>query len=115
MPSSCLGCVGLCPFTPYFCYYLCIMIDLYTAIDLMREYSKKNISFSFTFMSCNLSAGKSEGVVEVHHARLLKRESEKYHKHAEMVEKYLNLDTMTSRHFYQPLLMTLNGEKVLLQ
>lgn len=95
--------------------YLCNMIDLYAALDRMRELSRQHIPFSFTFMSCNLSDSTSEGVVEVHHARLLKRESEKYHKHAEMVEKYLNLDTMKSRHFYQPLLMTLNGEKVILQ
>lgn len=91
------------------------MIDLYKAIERMRELSAKHIPFSFTFMSCNLADGKSEGVVEVRHARLLKRESEKYHKRAEMVEKYLNLDTMSSRHFYQPLLMSFNGEKVVLQ
>lgn len=81
----------------------------------MRRLSKLKIPFSFTFMSCNLSDGKSDGIVEVKKARLLQRQSEKYHKHADIVEKYMDLDTMTARQFYQPLLMTFNGIQVILQ
>ena len=81
----------------------------------MRRLSKLKIPFSFTFMSCNLSDGKSDGIVEVKKARLLQRQSEKYHKHADIVEKYMDLDTMTARQFNQPLLMTFNGNQVILQ
>lgn len=81
----------------------------------MRRLSKLKIPFSFTFMSCNLSDGKSDGIIEVKKARLLQRQSEKYHKHADIVEKYMDLDTMTARQFYQPLLMTFNGIQVILQ
>ena len=81
----------------------------------MRRLSKLKIPFSFTFMSCNLTDGRSEGIVEVKKARLLQRQSEKYHQHADIVEKYIDLDTMKARQFYQPLLMTFNGIQVILQ
>lgn len=80
----------------------------------MRELSEKGKTFSFSFMSCNLTDGSSEGVIEVLHGRLLSRENERHHRHAEYVERYINLDTMKTRRFYQPLLMTFNGEKVTL-
>lgn len=90
-------------------------MDLYEAIHEMRRLSKLKKTFSFTFMSCNLTDGKSDGIVEVKRARLLKRQSEKYHKNADIVEKYMDLDTMQARQFYQPLLMTFNGIQVTLQ
>lgn len=94
--------------------YFCDM-DLYEAIKEMRRISAEGGHFSFTFMSYNASAGTSEGIVAVNHARLLKRERIENHKDAEIVEAYINLDTMEPRRFYQPLLMTFNGQKVILQ
>ena len=90
-------------------------MDLYDALHEMRRLSEKNIPFSFTFMSCNLTDGTSDGVIQVHHARFLSREVKQRHKDADIVERYVNLDTMETRHFYQPLLMTFNGNKVTLQ
>lgn len=90
-------------------------MDVYEAIDKMRRLTAEGKSFSFSFMSCNLSAGTSEGVVHVPHARLRKRERKEFHLHADMVEAYINLDTLECRRFYQPLLMTFNGEKVTLR
>lgn len=90
-------------------------MDLYDAIHEMRKLSEKGLNFSFTFMSCDTTARKSQGVVEVRHARLLSREVKDRHKDAEFVERYINLDTMETRRFYQPLLMTFNGNKVTLQ
>lgn len=81
----------------------------------MRELSDRNRTFQFTFMSCNLSKAYSDGVVHVERGRLLSRESNDKHCDAEFVERYINLDTMEVRHFYQPLLMTFNGTKVTLQ
>ena len=87
-------------------------MNIWDAIHKMRELSERGLSFSFTFMSCNLTDGTSEGVVEVMHGRLLSREVERHHKSADYVERYINLDTLKTRRFYQPLLMTFNGEKV---
>ncbi|MBQ9309890.1 MAG: hypothetical protein IJ222_03400 [Bacteroidales bacterium] len=89
-------------------------MDLYDAIHEMRRLSDLGKPFSFSFMSCNLTEGKSEGRVEVRHAKLLSREHGRYHRDAELVERYLDLDTARPRHFYQPLLMTFNGKKVTL-
>lgn len=89
-------------------------MDLYDAIHEMRRLSKLGKTFSFSFMSCNLTEGKSEGRVEVMHGRLLSREDVHHHKDAEFVERYIDLDTAQPRHFYQPLLMTFNGQKVTL-
>lgn len=90
-------------------------MDVYEAIDKMRQLTAEGKSFSFSFMSCNLSTCTSEGVVYVSHARLRKRERKEFHLHADMVEAYINLDTLECRRFYQPLLMTFNGEKVTLR
>lgn len=94
--------------------YFCTM-DLYDAIKEMRRLSSEGKSFSFTFMSYNSSKGTSEGIVSVQHGRLRKRERAEFHADAEMVEAYTDLDTMADRRFWQPLLMTFNGEKVILQ
>lgn len=116
----------ICDISKYFCIFFQILpgplqgqddeyictVNIWDAIHEMRRLSEKGISFSFTFMSCNLTDGTSDGVIEVMHGRLLSREVERHHKNADYVERYLNLDTMKARRFYQPLLMTFNGEKV---
>lgn len=90
-------------------------MDLYEAIHRGRELSKAGKSFSFSFMSYNSEEGISDGVIEVRNGRFLSRETKEHHREAEMVERYINLDTMAVRHFYQPLLMVFEGEKVTLQ
>lgn len=90
-------------------------MNLYEAIKEMRRMTAENEAFSFTFMSYNSTAQRSDGVVNVRRARLLKRESTKHHKNAEIVETYLDLDTMQSKRFYQPLLMSFNDQKVILR
>ncbi len=78
----------------------------------MRRLSREKISFSFSFMSYNSTEGTSEGLVYVKNARLLKRESSKHNKYAEDMERYLDLDTLQAKRFWQPLLMSFNGEKI---
>ena len=87
-------------------------MKLYDAINEMRRLSREERPFSFSFMSCNTSRDTSEGVVYVRRAKLLGREAERYNRHAEVQERYLDLDTMEPRRFWHPLLMTFNGEKV---
>lgn len=93
--------------------YLCAM-NVYEAIEKMRKLSAAGESFSFTFMSYNSSAGKSDGVVEVRHGMLRTRQSTDYNKNAEYMESYIDLDTGEYRQFWQPLLMTFEGEKTIL-
>lgn len=93
--------------------YLCAM-NVYEAIEKMRKLSADGKSFSFTFMSYNSSAGKSDGVVEVRHGVLRARQSTDYNKNAEYMESYIDLDAGEYRQFWQPLLMTFEGEKTIL-
>ena len=67
--------------------------DLWDAIKEMRRLSAEGVPFGFTFMSYDATARVSKGVIEVRHARLLKREKQENHRDAEFVEAYLDLDT----------------------
>jgi len=87
-------------------------MNIWDAISEMRRLSKEGKSFSFSFMSCDRTKGCSEGIVEVLHGRLTTRERIDKYEDAEIIERYINLDTMENRRFYQPLLMTFNGENV---
>ncbi len=87
-------------------------MKLYDAIKEMRRLSREKISFSFSFMSYNSTKGSTHGVVYVKNARLLKRESKRHNRFAEDMEKYMDLDTLQAKRFWQPLLMSFNGEKI---
>lgn len=87
-------------------------MDLYSAIHEMRELTKKEVPFSFTFMSYDRTRGRSSGIVSVRRAKLRPRGKEKYNEFAELQEEYLDLDTNEPRRFWHPLLMTFNGKKV---
>ena len=89
-------------------------MNVYEAIREMRRLTAEGIPFSFSFMSYNSDSGKSDGIVEVRRAKLRKRESASHHRYADFVEAYTDLDTMEPRRFYQPLLMTFNGQKTIL-
>lgn len=87
-------------------------MDVYEAIEQMREISRKGGEFSMTFMSLNEHTGKSEGQVSVDRARLRARPTKEQNQNAEFMEAYTNLITGEPRQFYQPLLMIFNGQKV---
>lgn len=87
-------------------------MKLFEALHEMRRLSAEGKSFAFSFMSYDSSRKKSDGIIYVRHGRLRKRESTRYNKNAEIMEGYTDLDTMEPKQFYQPLLMTFNGEKV---
>ena len=90
-------------------------MDLFDAIHEMRRLSKEGVPFSFSFMSCNLSKGSSDGIIEVSKARLIARESAAYHVNADFVERYMDWSTGEPRHFYQILRISFNGQMVTLQ
>jgi hypothetical protein len=89
-------------------------MNVFEAITEMRRLSREGGSFSFSFMSYNPTKGTSDGVVYVHRGVLRKRESEDYNRNAELIEAYTDLETGEPRRFYQPLLMTFNGQKLIL-
>lgn len=88
-------------------------MNVYDAIDQMRKITKKHGTFSFSFMSYDSTRGQSKGIVTVPHARLRPR-------HQDMdplgiMEAFVNTDNGEARNFYQPLLLTFNGQKCELQ
>ena len=87
-------------------------MNVYSAIDKMREISRRKGEFSFSFMSFSETTGKSEGVKDVSRARLRARPTVQQNKNGEIMEAYTDLDTGEARQFYQPLLMLFNGQKV---
>lgn len=89
-------------------------MNVFEAITEMRRLSREGGSFSFSFMSYNPTKGTSDGVVYVRRGILRKRESEDYNRNAELIEAYTDLETGEPRRFYQPLLMTFNGQKLIL-
>lgn len=86
-------------------------MTIYKALKIMRDLSGRGESFSFSFMSYNPTKRISEGVVFVKNGRLRGRESSKT-ENSDIIEAYIDLDTMQNRRFYQPLLMTFNGIKL---
>lgn len=89
-------------------------MNVFEAITEMRRLSREGGSFSFSFMSYNSTRGTSDGVVYVRRGILRKRESEDDNRNAELIEAYTDLETGEPRRFYQPLLMTFNGQKLIL-
>lgn len=87
-------------------------MDVYEAIAKMREISKRGGHFSFVFMSFSEARNKSDGVVEVQHARLRKQSTEEQDKNADIKLNYFDLDTSDFGSCYQPLLMEFNGQKL---
>lgn len=89
-------------------------MNVYEALTEMRRLSGEGRSFEFSFMSYNPSEERSEGIVYVRRGILRHRETEAHNKNADIIEAYTDLETGQPRRFYQPLLMTFNGEKVFL-
>lgn len=89
-------------------------MNVYEALSVMRRMSENGESFEFSFMSYNPTAGTSEGVVYVRRGILRHRETVEHNKNADIIEAYTDLETGGHRRFYQPLLMTFNGQKTTL-
>jgi hypothetical protein len=87
-------------------------LTVYAAIKQMRRLSQMRQPFSFTFMSWSETKQKSNGIVEVRSARVKNRTKQADFRNTDFIEEYIDLDTMEHRRFYQPLLMTFNGQKL---
>ena len=89
-------------------------MNVYEALAEMRRLSEEDRNFSFSFMSYNPSKGTSDGIVYVHRGILRHREMKEHNRNADLIEGYMDLETGEPRRFYQPLLMTFNGQKLIL-
>lgn len=87
-------------------------MDVFKAIEKMRELSGRGIPFSFTFMSYSADRHKSTGIVEVPKATLRRQSTVEDNRHADIMLNYVDLDTNDFGRCYQLLLMEFNGEKL---
>ena len=87
-------------------------MTVFQAINEMRDLSKKEIPFGFTFMTWSETKQSCDGIKEVRRARLKNRTKEADFLNTEMIEEYIDLDTLEHRRFYHPGLMTFNGKKL---
>lgn len=78
----------------------------------MRELSKLRQPFTFTFMSWSDTKQSTHGIVEVRQARLVTKSKDADHLNEDILQPYIDLDTMEHKRFYAPFLMTFNGRKL---
>lgn len=87
-------------------------MDVFKAIEKMRELSERGISFSFAFMSYSADRHKSSGVVEVSRATLRRQSTVDDNRHADIMLNYVDVESNEYGRCYQLLLMEFNGEKL---
>lgn len=89
-------------------------MTVHEAIQDMRKRSADKRPFSFTFMSLSITRQASNGITTVRNARLRKRPASHTNRYSSIMEAYTDLDTLEARQFYQPLLISYNGQPVTL-
>lgn len=87
-------------------------MTIFEAIAEMRRLTKLGKSFSFTFMSYSHSRRVCNGIVEVHQARLRKRNTSDNNQFAELQEDYVNTNTGEARRFWHCCLLSFNGQSL---
>ncbi|RPJ58312.1 MAG: hypothetical protein EHM12_07985 [Dehalococcoidia bacterium] len=87
-------------------------MNLYAAINEMREISANKGSFSITFMSYDRSKQKSDGIINIDNARLRSQSTKEQNKMADYMLNLTNIDTNEYRRCYQPMIMMFNGKRV---
>ncbi len=87
-------------------------INIYDALKLMRKLSKQNFPCSFSFISCDRSKQTSQGLVTVKTGILTAGLPSKKSKYAKNLIAYQDMNTGKRKHFWLPLLMTVNDLKI---
>lgn len=87
-------------------------MDVFKAIEKMRELSLRGIPFSFSFMSYSAERHKSSGVIEVEKAVLRKQSTVEDNRHADIMLNYVDQNTNEYGRCYQLLLLEFNGQKL---
>lgn len=82
--------------------------EIYNALKKMRELSKANVPFEFTYVSCNQTNQSSKGLKTVKKAALRTGYSQEHSAKHNSLIGYVDLQTGKNGWFYLPLLMSLN-------
>lgn len=85
-------------------------MTVYEAIHKMRELTAKGEPFAFSFMTYSMQKRESHGEVAVERALLVKNENRCEDDLQNYMLTYTDQDTGEAKHFWQPLLMSLNHE-----
>lgn len=85
-------------------------MTVYEAIEKMRSLTKMGIPFSFSYMTYSQDKNFSDGPKTVNRAKLRPGTNKINNAFSEIMLNYIDLDTDEPRQFYQPLLMTFNGQ-----
>ncbi|MEI6865788.1 hypothetical protein [Flavicella sp.] len=87
------------------------------ALRCMRELSEVNIPFALGFFRCSTTMNSSEGGYKVVRKAILRRGyRDNQSNKSDVLIAYIDYDdraTDKNRHFYYPLLMMFNGQKVI--
>ena len=87
-------------------------MKVFEAIRQMRELSKQDKSFSFSFMSYSHTKQLSDGIVTVSSALLRRRPADnKHNRYEPLMENYYDTNLGEYRRFWQVLLISFNGQK----
>lgn len=87
-------------------------MQLFDALNKMRELSKKGQTFAFSFMSYSRTRQNTHGIVNVQHGILKRRTKAANYENSDMIEEYVDHDTGEAKRFYQCTLMFFNGSKI---
>ncbi|SEF42256.1 hypothetical protein SAMN05216354_0355 [Xylanibacter ruminicola] len=87
-------------------------MTVYEAIHQMRLLTAKGQSFAMSFMSYSLQRHESHGEVTVEHAQLIKNEKTTEDDPRNFMLKFRDQDTGEAKHFWQPLLMSMNHQPI---
>lgn len=85
-------------------------MTVYEAIQQMRQLTRQKHPFAFSYMSYSRTKGESHGEVEVEHALLVKNPRTDDEDVQNFMLTYRDQDTGEAKHFWQPLLMSLNHQ-----
>lgn len=90
-------------------------IDLFTAIEMMRNLSKQEKEFSVSYMSYSIDKNQSKGLVTVNRALLRKASKKTDNRYADHMLNIYDVDNDRYIRCWQPLIMHFNGMKTILQ
>lgn len=88
------------------------MDKMYAALRQMRDLSDQNVPFTFSFVSCNLTRGTSDGVKVVKKGKLRRGFASDKSKKSSSLIGYVDVETGKNRWFYLPLLLSFNNQDI---
>lgn len=82
------------------------------ALRKMRQLSRENIPFSFSFLTYSEITGETKGVKKIEKGILRTGLSDEHGIKSQSLIGYVDVDTNENRWFYAPLLLTFENERI---